>query len=110
MKKYMALLLALVMVLSVFAIPAYAAENDGSTYTPTCPSCNARLATTGYQYVEEYTVPGCSVSNDHHVHYNRVYERTWYCRTASCELVGYVVDSQKTVVEENVCYLVTPIE
>lgn len=109
MKKYMSLLLALVMVLSVFAIPAYAAEDDASTYTPTCPSCKARLVSTGYKYVDDYPVPGCNVSNDHHVHYDRIYERTWYCGTASCELVGYVVDSQETVVEKNVCDLVTPI-
>ena len=109
MKKYISLLLALGMILSVFAIPAYAAEDDVSPYTPICPGCNARLVTTGRRYVEDYSVPGCYESNDYHVHYNRLYERTWYCGTASCELVGYVVDRQVTVVEENVCHLITPI-
>lgn len=110
MKKYISILLALVMILSIFAIPAYAAEADATPYTPTCPSCKARLRTTGRNYIEHYSVPGCAEDDDYHVHYDRYYERTWYCGTASCEMVGYVVDRETTLLESNICHIVRPIE
>lgn len=110
MKKKLSVLIAMIIVMSVFLLPANAMEVDeGTVYTVICPACGQRLSSKVYTYTEQYAVPGCADFDDYHVHYDRYSERDWFCGTADCELVGYVISRNTTKTASNLCHLLTPI-
>lgn len=110
MKKCLSFFLALVMVLSIFTFPAYAAEADATPYTNVCPSCGSRLASRFYDdLLDTYPVPRCTQSSKVHNHYNIYDQRDWFCANNSCDQIGYVIRDEVSYVEYGVCELIRPI-
>ncbi len=108
MKKMLSFVMALVIVFTILAVPAYATENVPVTYTPTCPLCGERLSSRGSNYPDQLrTVDSCAAYNGPHMHYSTYYVRNWECHTVDCELIGYVVYKEGPVVVKEDCCNIT---
>ena len=109
MKKCLAVLLALVLTLSFFTFTVSADDMEITPYAYACSACrNTMTYTLHANMIDSYVSAGCSVSSDHHVHYDIFNEKEWYCDNNDCINCGLVARRQTTIVESNICYLVRP--
>lgn len=93
MKKTLSLFLALILVLSVFALPAAAATGDAKC--PTCSGTNMEYYNSGTYEAATIHVDSCDLVDGYHPHYRIAHYDRYYCYDceAYVRIVRYYTES-----------------
>ena len=85
MKKYLALLLAIVLTLSFFTFTVSAADMEPTPYALLCVECGRAMRTeTTYTREGHFKVQSCSIADGPHLHFEVYAQDYWVCKNVNC--------------------------
>ena len=85
MKKYLAVLLALVLTLSFFTFTVSAADAGATPYALLCVECGRAMRTvTVYIREDDFMVQSCPTFDGMHSHFDVYAQDYWVCKNANC--------------------------
>lgn len=106
MKKYLAVLLAIVLTLSFFTFTVSAADAGATPYALRCPECgNVMRGVQRFSEGESFRVLTCFDYNFAHQHYEVYVQTNWVCQTSGCPEKGYEMIGADPVFSHNACSL-----
>lgn len=85
MKKYLAVLLAIVLTLSFFTFTVSAADAGATPYALLCVECGSTMRTESTRTREgHFKVQSCSIYDGMHLHFEVYAQDYWVCKNVNC--------------------------
>lgn len=104
MKKYLALLLAIVLTLSFFTFTVSADDMEATPYALACSSCRNAMERGQHEIrYDHYKVESCPSLNGMHLHHDVYIQYYWVCKTADCPARLLEINAGNPVYSHSVC-------